>query len=77
MDILEFLHTPLIILLVIVAPIWITTHYGIRWRSAKMFSAGDGKMLAELWESAARLESRIDTLERILDSEDTTWRKPA
>ena len=75
MEILEFLHTPLIILLVIVAPIWITTHYGVRWRSAKMFSPEDGKMLAEVWESVSRMESRINNLERILDSENSEWRR--
>ncbi len=75
MEILEFLHTPLIILLVVVAPIWISAHYGIRWRAAKIFSAEDGKMLAELWESASRMESRINNIECILDSEDAQWRK--
>ena len=33
------------------------------------------KMLAELWEIAPKLESRINTLEAILDDEVPDWRK--
>jgi phage shock protein B len=66
---------PLIVFLVFVAPIWIFTHYATRWRTSKMLSADDEKMLAELWESAARMDSRINSLERILDAEVPEWRK--
>jgi phage shock protein B len=72
---IEFLHVPLILLLVIVAPVWIISHYITRWRTAKTLSAEDEKMLAELWELAPRMESRINTLERILDADVPDWRK--
>lgn len=72
---IEFLHIPLVIFLVIVAPVWIISHYVTRWRTAKTLSAEDEKMLAELWELAPKLESRINTLERILDADVPDWRK--
>ena len=72
---LEFLHVPLVLFLVIVAPVWIISHYITRWRTAKTLSAEDEKMLAELWELAPKLESRVNTLERILDAEVPEWRK--
>lgn len=72
---IEFLHVPLVIFLVIVAPVWIISHYVTRWRTAKTLSAEDEKMLAELWELAPKLESRINTLERILDADVPDWRK--
>jgi len=72
---MEFLHLPLVLFLTIVAPIWIISHYVTRWRTAKILSAEDEKMLQELWELAPRLESRINTLERILDDEAPNWRK--
>ncbi|MGF1640417.1 MAG: envelope stress response membrane protein PspB [Rhodospirillales bacterium] len=72
---IEFLHVPLVLFLVVVAPVWIISHYVMRWRTAKTLSAEDEKMLAELWELAPRLESRINTLERILDAEVPEWRK--
>ncbi len=66
---------PLIVFIVFVAPIWIFAHYATRWRTSKMLSAEDEKMLAELWESAAKMDSRINSLERILDAEVPEWRK--
>jgi phage shock protein B len=72
---IEFLQVPLVIFLVIVAPVWIISHYVTRWRTAKTLSAEDEKMLAELWELAPKLETRINTLERILDADVPDWRK--
>lgn len=72
---LEFLHVPIMLFLIFVAPTWIIAHYVVRWRTAKTLSAEDEKMLAELWELAPRMESRINTLERILDAEAPDWRK--
>lgn len=65
----------LIVFLIFVAPIWIIAHYVTRWRTAKVLSAEDERMLAELWDLAPKLESRINTLERILDAEVAEWRK--
>jgi phage shock protein B len=63
-----------IIFLTVVAPLWIFFHYVTKWKQAKGLSREDEKMLAELWESAKRMESRINTLETILDSEAPGWR---
>lgn len=65
----------LIVFLIFVAPIWIIAHYITRWRTAKVLSTEDERMLAELWDVAPKLESRINTLERILDAEAPEWRK--
>ena len=65
----------LIVFLIFVAPIWIIAHYVTRWRTAKVLSAEDERMLAELWEMAPKMESRINTLERILDADVPEWRK--
>ena len=72
---IDFLYVPMILFLVIVAPVWIISHYVTRWRTAKTLSAEDEKMLAELWELAPKLETRINTLERILDADVPDWRK--
>lgn len=65
----------IIVFLTVVAPLWIFFHYVTRWKQAKGLSREDEKMLAELWESAKRMESRINTLETILDSEVPDWRR--
>ncbi len=66
-----------IIFLVIVAPIWIVAHYVTRWRAARRLSSGDEKALAELWQSARRMEARVEALERVLDAEAPGWRMRA
>lgn len=70
----EIIEAPLIILLAVVAPVWIIAHYVTRWRTAKSLTSEDETMLADLWESAAKMESRIATLEKILDAEAPDWR---
>ena len=60
---------------VFVAPIWIVLHYITRWRQTRMLSSEDEKLLAELWSSVDKMESRINNLERILDAVVADWRK--
>jgi len=74
-DILGILFVPLILFVVFVAPIWIVLHYITRWRQTRMLSSEDEKLLAELWSSVDKMESRINNLERILDAEVADWRK--
>jgi phage shock protein B len=63
-----------ILFLTIVAPIWIVAHYAMRWRAARALSREDERVLGELWQSANRLEARVQNLERILDTEAPDWR---
>ena len=64
-----------ILLLTVCFPIWIVFHYITKWKTAKGLTAEDEKMLSEVWESTAKMEDRIKTLERILDIEAPTWRQ--
>jgi phage shock protein B len=66
---MSMLEVPLILFLVIVAPIWIIAHYITRWRLAKTLSPEDEKQFAELWRIAERMEERIDSVERILEAD--------
>ena len=75
MGFLEFIWVPLILVLVIVAPVWIIAHYVTTWRTSKTLSGEDENMLQQLWEDASRMEDRIKTLERILDADAPGWRK--
>jgi phage shock protein B len=64
-----------ILLLTIILPLWIILHYVTKWKSSKGLSTEDEKMLSEIWESANRMEDRINTLERILDVDSPDWRR--
>jgi len=63
-----------VLLLVVVAPTWIVFHYITKWRSSKTMSGEDEKLLQDLWESATKMETRINHLEHILDDEAPGWR---
>ncbi|MFK8015465.1 MAG: envelope stress response membrane protein PspB [Gammaproteobacteria bacterium] len=64
-----------ILFMVIVLPLVIVLHYTTKWKTAKGLSNEDEKMLEDLWESAQKMESRINALETILDNEVADWRK--
>jgi phage shock protein B len=72
-----FFLVPTILFVVVVAPIWILCHYITRWREGRRLSRDDEKVLGELWQSARRIEGRLEALERVLDSEAPGWRLQA
>ena len=64
-----------ILFMVIVLPLALILHYVTRWRETKGLSREDSRLLEELWQDTLRMESRINTLESILDDEVPEWRK--
>jgi phage shock protein B len=66
-----------ILFLVVVAPVWIICHYATQWRKARRLSGDDEKTLGDLWQSARRMEVRIEALEKVLDSDAPGWRMRA
>lgn len=63
-----------VLFLVVVAPLWIIFHYITLWRASRRLSSDDQKVLNEIWQSAQRMEGRIDALEKVLDAEAPGWR---
>jgi len=63
-----------LVFLTIVAPIWIIAHYLARWRRGRGLSPVDEKSLGELYDAARRMEARLASLERVLDTEAPGWR---
>ncbi len=55
-----------ILALTVVVPLWLFLHYVTKWRAQKSLSASDETMLAELWQTARRLEERLGALERAI-----------
>ena len=64
-----------VLLVTIALPLWIIFHYTTKMKTSKGLSPEDEKMLSEVWESANKMQERIDTLERILDIEAPDWRR--
>lgn len=70
----DIIVAPVIIFMLVVAPIWLILHY----RSKKQISQGlteeEYHQLTELSELADKMADRIKTLEAILDAEAPEWR---
>jgi len=65
----------IIIILTVVVPLALILHHITKWKMAKGLTNEDERMLQDLWETARRMESRVNTLETILDEERPGWRK--
>jgi phage shock protein B len=72
--IIAIIIAPIIIFLLFVAPVWLLLYYGTRRREANMLSGDHQNILNEMTAVLERMESRMGTLEKILDAEDPRWR---
>jgi phage shock protein B len=70
----EILVAPIIIFMLIVAPIWLILHYRSKRQISQGLTAEEYAQLSELSELADKMTDRIQTLEAILDAESPDWR---
>lgn len=63
-----------ILLLTVVVPRWIRLHYEAKMAGGRALSAEEERTVSELQAIAGRLETRVQSLERILDAEVPNWR---
>ena len=70
----EIIMAPIIVFMVIVAPIWIIMHYRTASKKAVGLSEDEQGSLDGLVDIANSLEDRVTTLESILDAETPDWR---
>lgn len=66
---------PLIVFLIFVAPLWLILHYRSKRKTSSGLSSEDYERLRSLSDKAESMQQRVDTLERILDSESPNWRQ--
>ena len=74
MNFLEFMFVPMILLLTVVVPIWITLHYRSLNNSSRALRDEDREALEEMLETVDRMTVRIVNLEAILDADRPNWR---
>ncbi len=70
----EIIVAPVIIFMLVVAPIWLILHYRSKRQISQGFSEEEYIQLSELSELADKMADRIKTLESILDAETPDWR---
>jgi phage shock protein B len=66
-----------VIFCIFVAPLWLILHYTTKRRQAQSLTREDEKMLADLWQLANKMETRVNSLETILDERVPGWREKA
>ncbi|WP_076536949.1 envelope stress response membrane protein PspB [Shewanella sp. UCD-KL21] len=71
---MDLLIAPIIIFLVIVAPIWLILHYRSKRQVSQGLTEEEFTQLNELIAQADKMGRRIETLEAILDTEAPEWR---
>lgn len=75
--ILGLLITPIILFMILVAPIWLILHYRSKKNINQGLSQEEHAALDDLVKKADTMAERIKTLEAILDSEAPEWRNRA
>lgn len=63
------------ILAIFVAMPWLILHYLTKWKQARGLSIEDERLLDEMFETARRLEDRVQTIERIIAADNPRWRE--
>jgi len=53
---------------------WIVLHYMSQWRRSKGISIEDEQLLDDLHDTARRLDSRLDSIERIIAADNPDWK---
>ena len=66
---------PVVVFMVVEAPIWIFFHYRSKARGVDGLSAGERGELEDMIDVANKMAARIETLEAILDVETPGWRE--
>jgi len=52
---------------------WVILHYVTKWKTAATITSDDEVLLEELYNLAKRLDERMDTVERLVASDDPTF----
>ncbi|WP_111979131.1 envelope stress response membrane protein PspB [Algibacillus agarilyticus] len=68
------IFVPLIIFMVVIAPLWLILHYRSKRLLGQGLSEQETMDLASLARTAEKMSQRIITLEKILDHETPNWR---
>ena len=70
----EFLTPIFVCAILFIGLPWILLHYMSQWRRAKGISIEDERLLDDLHDTARRLDSRLDSIERIIAADNPGWK---
>jgi phage shock protein B len=53
---------------------WLTLHYVTKWKSSGTLTREDENLMDELYDTARRLDDRVNSIERIITADNPNWR---
>jgi phage shock protein B len=53
---------------------WLIFHYVTKWKQSASLTPSDENMIDDVYETARRLEARMETIERIIAADDPNWK---
>jgi phage shock protein B len=66
--------TVVVVAILFIALPWIVLHYITKWKTAATITTDDEALLEELYSLAKRLDTRMDTVERLVASDNPEFR---
>ena len=75
MDVTTGLFVIAIVFMTVALPFIVIMHYSTKWKATKGLSDDEHKMLEDLWKESQAMQSRVNALETILDSQVADWRR--
>jgi phage shock protein B len=73
MDGTEWIAIPIVGMLFIGLP-WLVFHYITKWKTAGTLTREDENLLDQLYDTARRLDDRMDSIERIIAADNPNWK---
>ena len=65
----------IIVPVVVIGLPWLIMHYITKWKTAPTLTNDDESLLEELYQLARRLDSRMDTVERLVASDNPDFQR--
>jgi phage shock protein B len=53
---------------------WLIFHYVTKWKQSASLTPSDENMIDDVYDTARRLEARMETIERIIAADDPNWK---
>lgn len=53
---------------------WLIFHYITKWKTAATLTPQDETLLDDMYDTARRLEDRLNTVERIIAADNPNWK---
>jgi phage shock protein B len=69
----SFIAIPIIGMLFIGLP-WLIFHYITKWKQSATLTQSDENLLDELYDTARRLDDRLNSIERIMTADNPNWK---